>query len=86
MNDMMREDLLALVTNKETLTRREFVAGSLGTGFALAVQPVCAQTMIRTDTTGLNAGEVRIQTKNGSIIGMRSRPLSLSGTSESQKP
>jgi carboxymethylenebutenolidase len=60
MNDMLREDLLALVTNREKLTRREFVAGSLATGFALAVQPVCAQTMIVTDTAGLTAGEIRI--------------------------
>ncbi len=60
MNDRIREDMLALVTNRETLTRREFVAGTLATGFALAVQPVCAQTMIVTDTAGLTAGEVQI--------------------------
>jgi len=60
MNDMIREDMLALVTNREKLTRRDFVAGTLATGFALAVQPVCAQTMIVTDTTGLSAGEVQI--------------------------
>jgi carboxymethylenebutenolidase len=60
MNDRIREDSLALVTNRETLTRREFVAGTLATGFALAVQPVCAQTMIVTDTAGLTAGEVQI--------------------------
>jgi carboxymethylenebutenolidase len=67
MNDMIREDLLALVTNRETVTRRDFVAGSLAAGFALAVQPVCAQTMIVTDTRGLHAGEVRIPTKDGQI-------------------
>ena len=67
MNDMIREDVLALVTNRETLTRREFVAGSLATGFALAVQPVCAQTMIKTDSKGLVDGEVLIETKSGSI-------------------
>jgi carboxymethylenebutenolidase len=60
MNDNVREDLLALVTNRETVTRRDFVAGTLATGFALAVQPVSAQTMIVTDTAGLSAGEVRI--------------------------
>ena len=67
MNDMIREDVLALVTNRETLTRRDFVAGSLVTGFALAVQPVCAQTMIKTDSKGLVDGEVLIETKSGSI-------------------
>ena len=67
MNDMMREDLLALVTNKESWSRRDFVTGALATGFALAAQPVCAQTMIRTDTTGLVDGVVLVETKNGSI-------------------
>ena len=35
MTDMLREDLLALVTNKETWTRREFVVSTRATGFAL---------------------------------------------------
>ena len=67
MNDMIREDLLALVSNRESVSRREFVAGSLATGFALAVQPVCAQTMIVTDTKGINTGEVRIPVEGGTI-------------------
>ncbi|MEN3352572.1 MAG: carboxymethylenebutenolidase [Betaproteobacteria bacterium] len=62
MNDMNREDLLALVTNKTGWTRRDFVTSSLATGFALAVQPVCAQTMIVTDTRASTAGEVKIPT------------------------
>ena len=74
MNDMTREDLLALVTNKTGWTRRDFVASSLATGFALAVQPVCAQTMITTDTQGLTAGEIKIPTKDGSIPGYRAMP------------
>jgi carboxymethylenebutenolidase len=74
MNDMNREDMLALVTNKTGWTRRDFVASSLATGFALAVQPVCAQTVITTDTQGLTAGEVKIQTKDGAIPAYRSMP------------
>jgi carboxymethylenebutenolidase len=74
MNDMNREDMLALVTNKTGWTRRDFVASSLATGFALAVQPVCAQTVITTDTQGLTAGEVKIQTKDGDIPAYRSMP------------
>jgi carboxymethylenebutenolidase len=73
MNDMMREDLLALVTNKTGWTRRDFVASSLATGFALAVQPVSAQT-ITTDTQGLTAGEVQIPTKDGNIPAYRAMP------------
>lgn len=74
MNDMLREDMLALVSNRTTVSRREFVAGSLAAGFALAVQPVCAQTMITTDTAGLTAGEVRIPTADGDIPAYRAMP------------
>jgi carboxymethylenebutenolidase len=42
------------------LSRRAFVAGSLGAGFAAAVMPVAAQSVIKTDTTGLDVSEVRI--------------------------
>ncbi len=54
----MHEDLLSLLP-KADFTRREFVVTTLATGFALAVQPVSAQT-ITTDTDGLEAGEVQI--------------------------
>ncbi|MEY4600154.1 MAG: Carboxymethylenebutenolidase [Pseudomonadota bacterium] len=74
MNDMLREDLLALVSNRTAVSRREFVAGSLAAGFALAVQPVCAQTMITTDAAGLTAGEVKIPTANGDIPAYRAMP------------
>jgi carboxymethylenebutenolidase len=74
MNDMLREDLLALVSNRTTVTRREFVAGSLAAGFALAVQPVSAQTMIVTDSDGLTAGEVKITTGSGDIPAYRAMP------------
>ncbi len=37
------------------LTRRGFVVTSLASGFAVATQPVSAQT-ITTDTTGLDGG------------------------------
>ena len=74
MNDMLREDLLALVSNRTVVSRREFVAGSLAAGFALAVQPVNAQTMIVTDTAGLTAGEVKIPTADGAIPAYRAMP------------
>ena len=46
-------------TTAAQLGRRTFVVTSLATGFALAVSPVGAQTII-TDATGLVAGEVKI--------------------------
>ncbi len=59
------------------VTRREFVATTMKTtlavGFALAVQPVTAQT-IHTDTNGLTAGEIQIPTAEGTIPGYRAMP------------
>jgi carboxymethylenebutenolidase len=74
MNDMMREDLLALTAGKTGWSRRDFVASSIAAGFAMAVQPVCAQTMIVTDTDGLTAGDVQIPTKEGNIPAYRAMP------------
>jgi carboxymethylenebutenolidase len=54
-------------------TRRGFVMTSLMTGFALSVQPVAAET-ITTDTNGLDAGEVKIATADGSIPAYRAMP------------
>lgn len=42
------------------MNRRGFVATALGVGFALAAQPIMAQSAIKTDTDGLTAGEVKI--------------------------
>ena len=57
------------------LSRRVFVVTSLAAGFALAVQPVSAQT-ITTDTEGLTAGEIQIPVSDGSIPGYRAMPAS----------
>ena len=68
----MFEDLSALQP-KTTVTRREFVVTTLATGFALATQPVSAQT-ITTDTAGLTAGEVKIPVSDGEIPAYRAMP------------
>lgn len=68
----MHEDLVGLVPKME-FTRREFVVTSLCAGFALAVQPISAQT-ITTDSAGLVAGEVKIPVKGGEIPGYRAMP------------
>ncbi len=68
----MREDTVSLLPKTE-FTRREFVVTSLAAGFALAVQPVAAQT-ITTDTRGLVAGEVKIPVAGGELPGYRAMP------------
>ena len=55
------------------LSRRIFVQTSLAGGFALAVQPVSAET-ITTDAGGLTVGEVKIPVKDGEIPGYRAMP------------
>ena len=61
------------------LDRRGFVKTSLAAGFAAAVLPVQAQTMITTDTQGLTAGEVRIPTKGGDMPAYRAMPSGRTG-------
>ena len=68
----MRDDSMSLPQPTD-LTRRGFVVTSLAAGFALAVQPVSAET-ITTDTKGLDAGEVKIPVKDGEIPAYRAMP------------
>ena len=56
------------------LTRRGFAVTTLATGFALAARPVSADTTITTDTKGLDAGEVKIPTADGTIPAYRAQP------------
>ena len=58
----------------DALTRREFVAGSLAVGFAAAVRPVAAETLIATDSTGLVSGEVRIPVSGTELPAFRAMP------------
>ena len=68
----MRPEALSLIP-KTSWNRREFVTSLLASGFAIAVQPVSAQT-ITTDGKGLTAGEVKIPVKDGTIPGYRAMP------------
>lgn len=68
----MDGDLLGRLTTA-AMTRREFVVTTLAAGFALAVQPVSAQT-VTTDTKGLTVGEVKIPTGDGQIPAYRAMP------------
>ncbi len=68
----MQDDLLSLLP-KVDFTRRGFVVTSLAAGFALAVQPVSAQT-IATGAQGLEAGEVKIPVTDGHIPAYRAMP------------
>lgn len=69
----MLDDFNSLFPEKK-VNRRGFMATSLCTGFALAVQPINAQDVITTDTNGIVAGEVKIPTKDVEIPAYRAMP------------
>lgn len=66
-----REDSRSTV--RLEVTRRDFLVSTLATGFALAVRPTWAATIV-TDSAGLTAGEIRIPTSDGDIPGYRAMP------------
>jgi carboxymethylenebutenolidase len=68
-----KADHLSLVPDAP-LSRRGFVVTSIATGFAAAAGPVAAQTVIKTDTAGLDAKEIKITTKDGDIPGYAAMP------------
>jgi|SRR5215813_1471385 len=71
---MSDSELKSLMGEREW-TRRNFVMSALASGFALATQPVSAQT-ITTDTHGLVAGEVKVPVKDGETPAYRAMPVS----------
>jgi carboxymethylenebutenolidase len=72
MDTLTRSELKSLYP-EHAYDRRSFIVTSLGAGFALAVQPVSAQT-ITTDTNGITAGEVKVPVTDGEIPAYRAMP------------
>jgi len=71
-NGQHSDDLPDLLQTAE-VTRRRFMMTTLAVGFALAVRPVSAETIV-TDAAGLRAGEVKIPTSDGEIPAYRAMP------------
>jgi carboxymethylenebutenolidase len=55
-------------------SRRAFVATSITAGFTLAAGPLVAETIVKTDTKGLTAGDIEIPAPDGAIGGYRAMP------------
>ena len=71
----MKEDITATVPSALNLDRRDFFVTSILAGvFALAVQPISAQTKITTDANGLIAGEIKIPVAGGEMPAYRAMP------------
>src|SRR5262249_10472575 len=66
------------VMTRSQLPRREMIAGTVGTGFALAVQPVSAAT-ITTSADGLDVADVRIPSGGGDVPAYMARPTKRKG-------
>ena len=71
---MLQEDFNSLTPSRD-FSRRDFVRTSVGTGFAAAVLPVMAQTVIKTDSAGLLVGEVMIPVGDFKLPAYRAAPL-----------
>ncbi len=69
----LRDHEKSLFPDPEPSPRRGFLVTTLTAGFALAVQPVSAQT-ITTDAEGLEAGEVKIPAEGGLMPAYRAMP------------
>jgi carboxymethylenebutenolidase len=72
-------DVNALVPPAREFSRRDFVRTSVGSGFAAAVMPVCAQTVVKTDSAGLVAGEVIIPVGEFKMPAYRAAPEGKTG-------
>jgi len=76
---MLKGDFDTLVPAARTVDRRTFVRGALGTGFAASVLPIVAQAVVKTDITGLLAGEVTIPVRDFKMPAYRAAPAGRSG-------
>ena len=74
MHDQWTGPELDSLIGRTALTRREVIVTSLAVGFAAAVGPVSADTVITTGTEGLTAGEVKIPVAGGEIPAYRAMP------------
>jgi carboxymethylenebutenolidase len=75
----MLEQELDSQTPPRTFSRRDFVRTSVGSGFAAAVLPVMAQTVVKTSAEGLVAGEVTIDAGGFKLPAYRAAPAGRTG-------
>ena len=76
MKDLVQDgdSLVAATSFEEGVNRRVFLKAAAGTGFAAAALPIAAQTVIKTDTAGLSAGEHIIVINGQDVPVYRAQP------------
>lgn len=75
--DQLKEDFDSVVAKtplSNGCDRRNFLKVALGTGFAAAVMPVSAQTVIKTDAAGLTVGDVTLTVGDQKVPVYRAQP------------
>ena len=74
--DHLKEDFNSLVGPplSDGCDRRDFLKVALGTGFAAAVMPVSAQTVVQTDAIGLTVGDVILTVGDQKVPVYRAQP------------
>lgn len=68
------DSLVAKTSISDGVDRRGFLKTALGTGFAAAVLPVCAQNVVKTDAKGLTAGEITVNVNGQAVPVYRAQP------------
>jgi carboxymethylenebutenolidase len=71
---MLIAEFNTLVPEQGNFDRRNFVRAAVGSGFAAAVLPVAAQTVVNTSSQGLVVGEVTIPVGNFKMPAYRAMP------------
>jgi carboxymethylenebutenolidase len=71
---MVKDEFNTLVPRANEIDRRGFVRTAVGSGFAAAVMPIAAQTVIKTDTAGLVTGEVTVPVGDFKMPAYRAAP------------
>jgi carboxymethylenebutenolidase len=73
----LKEDFASLVAKtpfSDGVDRRDFIKTALGTGFAAAVLPVSAQSVIKTDEQGLSVGQFNVNVAGQDVPVYRAQP------------
>lgn len=78
MNDL-HNDAASLIGEAEGISRRDLLKAALGTGFAAAVLPVSAETVVKTETDGLTAGTVNVTVDGYPVPVYRAQPAGKTG-------
>ena len=81
MKDLVQDggSLVAGSAFADGVDRRMFIKAALGSGFAAATLPVAAQSVIKTDSAGLTAGEIEIKVGGVSVPVYRAQPAGKTG-------